>query len=497
MLLNQMIKSVRSVALACVVISASPICHALGAAALPGVERHDRRVLFLSQTDHPIKFFNKSWANYYKSGRFIWGRDTFNSRWIAPDNQGCEDNRGITVASWNIWTFIPGIKNYTDEREGGIGLMSPCADVLFYQEAFDYDWVLKDGPWASLQSRGYYTHTVWNHRLSAGHCNGADLYIGIIDNDCSGLVAFVRNGTRIIKSAYETFQTQRSWDAAKGKGFGVLLLEKNGRYYYVANTHFHFGEGRHLASERDGDSGVRRHNWAQATDLLARFLDTNYLQYPPSGLLLAGDFNGDFRGAGPLNTEGDKLLSNKDASGNTVQTSYKQSNIQPRHGFEGHHYYTPTVIVKNALQNCTPSCESYLPTRVGRALNSDDPRFGFGRFTNGFTRSEKTGSSFSQLDVRTNWNSANDFATKNSGNYFYDAVIPVADTVNNGKWGICTPESMHLSVAPVKWRGAGKIILPRRGWSDHYAVWMHYVPSDDCDGGAGVVVPAINLNHLL
>ena len=473
-----------------------PYAVAGGAAALPGVERHDRSVLYRSRGNSPDDFYKRSWSDYWTLGTIRRGRETYQSKWIAPGNQGCEDNRGITVTSWNIWMdvssseqryaetlpladFFGSVRKHEDERDDDLGLMSPCADVLLYQEAWDAGDMLTDGPWADLQRRGYRAHTV-NNKHSLNSAGGH-----------SGLVAFVRNGTRIIKSAYKPFGN----GTGKHKGFGVLLVEKNARFYYIANTHLHWGGYPHRGAEAGSHSGERRAEWMKGTELMGRFLDANYRQYPPSGLLVAGDFNSDFVTGGPLRTAGGQLLSNMIYSGNTA--SLGKFTNRPKNGFEGQHYYTPAVIRKNAEQkNCAKACESYLPTKVKRALNGGDPKFGFGRFTAPFTRVEKLGRAFSIDEFKTNWTSGNAFAS--GGDYWLDAIVPVANTVNSGKWGICSPKSMHFSAAPGRWRGGGaNIILPKRGWSDHYAVWMHYVPGNDCAGGTGFIPAVINLNHLL
>ena len=468
-----------------------------GAATLPAVERHDREVLYRSRGHIPDEFYKNSWADYWTVGTIHRDGQTYQSKWVAPGNQGCEDNRGITVTSWNIWMDVSSFgqriwettvfawrtRKHEDERDDDLGLMSPCADVLLYQEAWKPDDILTDGPWADLQRRGYHAHTINNsYSLNANSAQLGSLHVG---GGQSGLVAFVRHGTRIIKSAHQPFGPVSS--SGKRKGFGILLVEKNGRFYYIANTHLNWGGYPHRGAEVGGQSAVRRKEWMKGTELMGRFLDANYLQYPPSGLLLAGDFNSDFVDGGPLRTGGGQLLSNMIYSGDTATTaSPGQFEDRPKSGFEGQHYYTPAVIKKNALQNCNPTCESYLPAKVDRALNSSDPQFAYGRFTAPFTRVEKLARAFSLDEFNTNWTSGNDFAT--GGDYWLDAIVPVANTVNKGKWGICTPKSMSFSAAPGRWQGGGTdIILPRKGWSDHYAVWMHYVPSDDCGGGAGVI----------
>jgi hypothetical protein len=202
-------------------------------------------------------------------------------------NETCNDTGFFSVASYNIFHNVPFVTDFGDEMEQSLGKVTKCADVILYQEAWDYDDIIQDGPKADLTARGYKMLTP-----SGYYCD--DPADGAIENDCSGLVMFYKTGTTLMKElTFQAFTTVNGPDVHKEKGVWGAIFAKEGRYYYVFNTHFTYGSNSHLDGHSTSDTS-RISNMKQSLAFIRDRVNANRASYPPALILFGGDFNADF-----------------------------------------------------------------------------------------------------------------------------------------------------------------------------------------------------------
>jgi hypothetical protein len=202
-------------------------------------------------------------------------------------NEACSDTGYFSVASYNIFHNVPFVTDFGDEMEQSLGEVTKCADVILYQEAWDYDDIIEDGPKADLTARGYKMLTPTNY-----YCD--DSGEGAIENDCSGLVMFYKTGTTLVKElTLQPFTTVNGVDVHKEKGVWGAIFAKEGRYYYVFNTHFTYGNNSHLDGDATSDAS-RISNMQQSLAFIRDRVNANRASYPPALILFGGDFNADF-----------------------------------------------------------------------------------------------------------------------------------------------------------------------------------------------------------
>ncbi len=202
-------------------------------------------------------------------------------------NETCSDTGFFSVASYNIFHNVPFVYDFGDEMEQSLGKVSKCADVLLYQEAWDYDDIIQDGPKSHLTARGFSMLTP-----SGYYCD--DPADGAIENDCSGLVMFYKSGTTLVKELpFQAFTTVNGPDVHKEKGVWGAIFAKAGRYYYVFNTHFTYGSNSHLDGDSSSDSS-RISNMKQSLAYIRDRVNAYKASYPPALVLFGGDFNADF-----------------------------------------------------------------------------------------------------------------------------------------------------------------------------------------------------------
>jgi len=202
-------------------------------------------------------------------------------------NETCSDTGYFSVASYNIFHNVPFVTDFGDEMEQSLGKVTKCADVVLYQEAWDYDDIIEDGPKADLTARGYKMLTP-----SGYYCD--DSGEGAIENDCSGLVMFYKTGTTLVKElTFQAFTTVNGVDVHKEKGVWGAIFAKEGRYYYVFNTHFTYGNNSHLDGDATSDSS-RVSNMQQSLAFIRDRVNANKASFPPALILFGGDFNADF-----------------------------------------------------------------------------------------------------------------------------------------------------------------------------------------------------------
>jgi hypothetical protein len=202
-------------------------------------------------------------------------------------NETCSDAGFFSVAAYNIFHNVPFVTDFGDEMEQSLGKVTKCADVVLYQEAWDYDDIIEDGPKADLTARGYKMLTPAGY-----YCD--DSGEGAIENDCSGLVMFYKSGTTLVKElTLQPFTTVNGPDVHKEKGVWGAIFAKEGRYYYVFNTHFTYGSNSHLDGDATSDSS-RLSNMKQSLAFIRDRVNANKVSYPPALILFGGDFNADF-----------------------------------------------------------------------------------------------------------------------------------------------------------------------------------------------------------
>jgi hypothetical protein len=225
-------------------------------------------------------------------------------------NETCNDSDAFSVSSYNIWHNVPFTADFGDEMEGSLGEVVKCADVVLFQEAWDYDDIILDGPKADMAARGYSLMLPPN-----AYCeDNFDT-----EKDCTGLVMFVRSGTSLVKSfGVEYFDILTSYDVGKGKGVWGAIFSKEGKHYYVFNTHLNYGNHGHLESSvPDGNitsDQARIWNMVEVRDYVRRMVQENRASFPPAAVLLGGDVNSDFAND-RSDSAGRILLSQAGASG--------------------------------------------------------------------------------------------------------------------------------------------------------------------------------------
>lgn len=222
-------------------------------------------------------------------------------------NETCNDAGFFSVASYNIFHNVPFVTDFGDEMEQSLGKVTKCADVILYQEAWDYDDIIEDGPRADLAARGYTMRTP-----SGYYCD--DPADGAIENDCSGLVIFYKSGTTLVRELpFQAFTTVNGPDVHKEKGVWGAIFAKEGRYYYVFNTHFTYGSNSHLDGDSSSDSS-RISNMQQSLSYIRNQVNANKASYPPALVLFGGDFNADFTSTNSY-SKGYQLLVQASAQG--------------------------------------------------------------------------------------------------------------------------------------------------------------------------------------
>ena len=228
-------------------------------------------------SNHPKVWFDAVGANDYFN-------PSATSSWQL--NESCDDAGALSVASYNIFHNVPFVTDFGDEMEQSLGEVTRCADLLLLQEAWDYDDIIGDGPRTDLAARGYSMLTP-----TGQYCDDS---LGAIENDCSGLVMFYKRGTRLMKElGFRAFSNVNGPDVHKEKGVWGAIFSKEGRYYYVFNTHMTYGHNSHLDGDARSDTS-RISNMKQALELIEHEVTANQGSYPPALVLIGGDFNADF-----------------------------------------------------------------------------------------------------------------------------------------------------------------------------------------------------------
>lgn len=353
-----------------------------------------------------------AWWDEVSAGKYFDISKT--NTWVR--NETCSDAGAISVATMNIWQDVAFITDYSDDREDDIGQVMKCADVVLLQEAWDYDDLKEDGTDADMKRRGF------NYiRRGDGGSHYCDNTFGIED-DCTGLYLYSKHP--VVKNlGVEQFDGMAFPDSLKGKGVVGFIVRKENKYYYVYNTHFHYGSKGHKEGNSSDDS-VREKNWKETRDFVVRTVNANKGTYRPAAIIVAGDFNSDFSFA-------------KTSSGTPAKNS-KQIDVSSH--FE--------------------DMRTYWANRGGSGWS-------FGKY-----EYHKTGGWF-----WTNWpgggdNGPNKFATGNRSHY--DAAI----VGKPGVFGGCGIQSVEFSGWAPQWKSkSGRRIQPSYSWSDHYGVWIKVRPS--------------------
>lgn len=223
-------------------------------------------------------------------------------------NEYCTEAPGtLSLATYNIFHNVPFVTDFGDEMEQSLGKVVKCADVVLFQEAWDYDDIIEDGPRADMAARGFHMVTP-----SGYYCD--DPADGAIENDCSGLVLFYKSSLTLVKElGFSAFGTVNGPDVHKEKGVWGVILAKGGKYYYVFNTHFTYGDNSHMDGHATSDAS-RVSNMQQSLAFIRDLVNANRGSYPPASVLLAGDFNADFDSINPSN-KGYQLLIQASAQG--------------------------------------------------------------------------------------------------------------------------------------------------------------------------------------
>ncbi|HEX8706225.1 MAG TPA: endonuclease [Myxococcaceae bacterium] len=247
-------------------------------------------------SNHP-----KAW--YDAASEIDYFNPSITRSWLL--NESCNDAGFFSVATYNIFHNVPFVTDFGDEMEQSLGEVTRCADVVLYQEAWDYDDLIQDGPKADLAARGYSMVTP-----TGFYCD--DSAEGAIENDCSGLVIFHKSGTTLVHELpFQAFTTVNGADVHKEKGVWGAIFAKEGRYYYVFNTHFTYGSNSHLDGDATSDTS-RISNMKQSLAYMRDRVNAHKAAYPPALVLFGGDFNADF--ASTLATsKGYQLLSQASA----------------------------------------------------------------------------------------------------------------------------------------------------------------------------------------
>lgn len=201
-------------------------------------------------------------------------------------NETCGDSGFFSVVTYNIFHNVPFVTDFGDEMEQSLGKVVKCADVVMFQEAWDYDDIIEDGPKADMAARGYNMITPTGY-----YCD--DTATGI-ENDCSGMVMFYKRGTTLVKQlGFQGFTDVNGVDVHKEKGVWGAIFAKEGLYYYVFNTHMTYGDNSHLDGHATSDSS-RVSNMRQSLSFIRNAVNANRVAFPPALVLFGGDFNADF-----------------------------------------------------------------------------------------------------------------------------------------------------------------------------------------------------------
>ncbi|MCY1080252.1 endonuclease [Archangium lansingense] len=230
---------------------------------------------------------------YYSNNPTAWYNEVAEDEYFNPSltpgwqlNETCSDTGYFSVASYNIFHNVPFVYDFGDEMEQSLGKVTKCADVVLYQEAWDYDDIIEDGPKQNMASRGFSTLTP-----SGYYCD--DTWGGI-ENDCSGLMIFYKSGTTLVREfTLQPFTDVNGTDVHKEKGVWGAIFAKGGKYYYVFDTHFTYGNKGHLEGDAASDAS-RTSNMKQSLAYIRNQVNANKVSYPPSLILFGGDFNADF-----------------------------------------------------------------------------------------------------------------------------------------------------------------------------------------------------------
>jgi hypothetical protein len=247
-------------------------------------------------SNHPKAWFDEVGPNEY-----------FNSS-ATPSwqlNETCDDSGALSIVSYNIFHNVAFVTDFGDEMEQSLGEVTRCADILLFQEAWDYDDIIGDGPRTALAARGYSMLTP-----SGMYCDDS---LGGIENDCSGLVMFYKQGTQLMKElGFRAFTTVNGPDVHKEKGVWGAIFSKEGRYYYVFNTHLTYGGNSHLDGDSSSDKS-RISNMKQSLRFIEDAVSANQASYPPALVIFGGDLNADFD-AVTRPSKGHRLLEQSSAS---------------------------------------------------------------------------------------------------------------------------------------------------------------------------------------
>ncbi|MFY0568425.1 endonuclease [Archangium lansingense] len=230
---------------------------------------------------------------YYSNRPKVWFDEVGPNEYFNPSatpswqlNETCDDSGALSIVSYNIFHNVPFVTDFGDEMEQSLGEVTRCADILLFQEAWDYDDIIGDGPRSDLVARGYSMLTP-----TGQYCDDS---LGAIENDCSGLVMFYKRGTRLMKElGFRAFTTSNGPDVHKEKGVWGAIFSKEGRYYYVFNTHLTYGTNGHLEGDTPSDNS-RISNMKQSLGFIEEAVTINRASYPPALVILGGDLNADF-----------------------------------------------------------------------------------------------------------------------------------------------------------------------------------------------------------
>ncbi len=338
---------------------------------------------------------------------------TKTNTWIK--NETCSDSGAISVATMNIWQDVPFITDYSDDREDDIGQVMKCADVVLLQEAWDYDDLREDGTDADMIRRGF--STIRRGDGGSYYCDGAD-----IENDCTGLYLYSKHP--VVKNlGVEAFDDVGFPDNLKEKGVVGFIVRKENRYYYIYNTHFHYGTKGH-GEGNASDDAVRTRSIAEVKTFVAGTVAANKATYPPAAIIVAGDFNSDFSFT-------------KTASGTPAKN--------PRQLDVSSHFNDLRTVWANR-------------TRSGWGYGAFEYATAAGWFW-------------------TNWpgsgdNGPNAFASGDRSHY--DAAIVGRPEI----FGACAISSVEFSGWAPQWLSkSGRRIQPSNNWSDHYGIWIRVRPA--------------------
>ncbi len=229
---------------------------------------------------HPLAWYNEvSELEYFDT--------QFTTTWVT--NPSCKSDADFTSVTYNIFHNVGFVYDFGDEMEQSLGEVTACADVVLIQEAWDYDDMYEDGPVDDFAARGFSV----SYGGGDNYCNGSD-----IEGDCSGLMIFSQHGF-IKELGYHKYQASSGIDSVKGKGVIGAIIEKDGRYVYVFNTHLVYGSEQHLGGN-SSDDNARRLQMSEAIQWIRQRVEQHQAQYPPAAIVFGGDFNTDLQNSGAI-----------------------------------------------------------------------------------------------------------------------------------------------------------------------------------------------------